>query len=212
MMVLVNQDIEAIEEPFGYPEMKNIDTCLGLDGIVGRHENEYYVCLAGSNEWKDWKINCELFPDRSGFHAGFNKSFLDGKKQILKALFPELSSSDLTDKYCLTGIANEFRDKKLSLNIGGFSNGAAVAVVASIFFYELEFPVNLVTWGQPKVLTTYQLKDAERLGSYIRVVHPFDPVTCVPIGLPHAGKVSRKFWWGWGHNLNKYLERSIILD
>lgn len=201
---------ENIEHDVGFPKMINIDACLGLDGIVGQHHDEYYVCLAGSNEWKDWKVNFQLLGNKKGYHSGFAKSFLDGKEQILKGLFPnlDLEREDLDE--CLRNIGKQFTESNTYLNIAGFSNGAAVAVIVAIFFASRGFKVNCVTWGQPKALTKRQIEETDKIDRYYRICHPFDPVTYVPLLLKHGGQQVFKFWFGWGHDLEKLLKCSIV--
>lgn len=202
----VSDDLETLDE---YQLMGKIDACLGLDGIAGEYRGEKFVCLAGSNEFKDWKINLQFWGNKKGYHSGFYKSFLDGRRQIYFLLFRSLDFTAPIEPQ-LAILSEKYRKHEFTVNIGGFSNGAAVALVLALELEKHGFLVNCVTWGQPKTLTEDQLKTCRRLLNYLRVAHPFDPVTYIPLLKKHLTPPLFRFWWGWGHDLQNYLKKSTI--
>lgn len=129
-----------------------IRTPLGLDGLAGHHQGSAYLCFEGSNEILDWKVNLDFECDREGFHKGFRQSYKIARRDIWLKLF----AIDIWDESFAAKTltqARKYKEKNKSIYIGGYSNGGAIALLAALDFSKQGFKVNLVTWGQPKIMS-----------------------------------------------------------
>ena len=164
--------------------MKQIDTILGTDGLVGRYKDAYLaLCFAGSNEIMDWAINLAKGTGENRLHNGFYAA-------AEAAIY--YTQIDLLGKYYTNRLENDkfLGEKVLELDgekiyIGGYSNGAAIAALVAARLSLCGFNVVLATWGQPKFAEKERVGYLGLVTKYYRFNHPYDPVTHVPIALVH---------------------------
>jgi hypothetical protein len=133
---------------------------------VLRRGIELLIVIAGTDQLRDWIANGLSIPGWY-VHPGYSEI----ASALIDSVRAELKESGLK-----------------TLTILGHSKGGAVAAVLGDYLFDL--PINIVSFGAPRIgsqsyANTYQ---HER---YVRVVHPFDIVAHLPLGIlgyRHCGK------------------------
>jgi len=159
---------EVIPDGFVCDSVQKIE-CQDTDtfGMACITANEVYFVFQGSESRSDWLNNFKII--RKEFHG-------------IKAHkgFAEAAQSVLADVVSIIA-ANQGKD----IVITGHSLGGAIAALIAVALRPQQ--VELITFGQPRVASSRQLRLA-LYGEYIRVVNGSDVVPRKPwLGYSHAG-------------------------
>lgn len=136
----------------------------------GTYQGDYVIALRGTASLKDavTDLHCGLSNSATGatVHAGFNKTFYS-----MKPAFQEYFSSRLTQSSSAT------------IHCVGHSLGGALAGLTADWLKQTySLPVNLYTFGAPRVgLQGFAQKTTARLDNIFRCTHGADPVPKVPL-------------------------------
>lgn len=182
------------------PEEK-LESSSGIQGFFKYEELVLTICFFGSNEPKDWLLNLNFFSENN-YHKGIAKGYMSIRKQLWSKVF-DLDTKDpnFRKKAKIKGYIQD--GMRINLQVIGYSLGGAIALLAALELSNFGFKVNLITFGQPKIIK--RLPKINRIKSYVRVVNPLDLVTHVPWWFTHlSGEVIYKIWVGNPHDLRRY--------
>lgn len=197
-----------------------IDTALGTDGILLKESNTIIIALAGSNETMDWLINIGANTNKKGIHTNFYKTAEVLWYRVIGEILPQSRKLDKesTDNYVR---AAAYHHNNLQIYCAGYSNGAAIANLLALQFYNVGFKnINLVTWGEPNEYTkqtaTHKLvtNSSNLKNNYICIHHGLDPVAYIPIMLtkkPSTNTVHTGGWHWFPHNFQQYIDQTVKL-
>lgn len=138
---------------------------LTAEGISPRFKGHHIIGIRGTvfTSCADWLTNLNVAithgPKNLEVHSGFEKAFTS-----MKPMFEAYVKSH----------------KPKCLHLVGHSLGGAIAQLTAIWASEKGLPVNLYTFGAPRVVLNHSVHSAaHNIGQY-RVTHGADPVPCVP--------------------------------
>lgn len=138
---------------------------LTAQGISPQFKGHHIIGIRGTvfTSCSDWLTNLNVAithgPKNLEVHSGFEKAFTS-----MKPMFEAYVKSH----------------KPKCLHLVGHSLGGAIAQLTAIWASEKGIPVNLYTFGAPRVVLNHSVHSAaHNIGQY-RVTHGADPVPCVP--------------------------------
>ncbi|WP_105181472.1 lipase family protein [Pseudoalteromonas sp. T1lg21] len=138
---------------------------LTAEGASPQFKGHHIIGIRGTvfTSCSDWLTNLNVAithgPKNLEVHSGFEKAFTS-----MKPMFEAYVKSH----------------KPKCLHLVGHSLGGAIAQLTAIWASEKGIPVNLYTFGAPRVVLNHSVHfAAHNIGQY-RVTHGADPVPCVP--------------------------------
>lgn len=193
------------------PTLYKVDTKFGTDGLVGNYQGKKIACFAGSNEPVDWLVNILKTTNDQGIHSGFDLAFNLVLPEVQYKLLGFYTSDLVTNTQALRDL--NYKDQ-ICLNLGGFSNGSAIACLLAAYFANAGIKVNLCTWGQPKLFSSDAISHTTEIYNYYRIFHRFDFVTAIPFGLRHGNRTKDIRTGGRRlstHSFKQYVEQTKLI-
>lgn len=142
--------------------------------IIGQgknqNENDYVVAVRGTSSKQDWLTNFNVgfspASNNSSVHAGFNRTFESMKPVLNKQLSSHLRKKSQGVVHC----------------VGHSLGGALASLIAVWIKAEYRRPVNLYTFGAPRVgLEGFASKSSAGIEQIYRCTHGADVVPKVPL-------------------------------
>ncbi|XP_046858557.1 lipase-like [Xenia sp. Carnegie-2017] len=174
----------AMESSDAYTEKKHSRDSKLFDkgrmkGFVKNTQNVIVVSFQGSDSLQDWFRNIQtLKKSYSGcqdckIHSGFLKSYSPLKDEMLRK------------------VNTLYQEHPKKILVTGHSLGGAMATLAAVDLVNAGYPVNLITFGAPRVGNKEFAQYVDRIvkGINLRVTYKNDIVTVIPNkGYRHAGQ------------------------
>lgn len=145
-----------------------------IQGKFYRQDNKLWLALRGSDHWRDWLINLQLWQKtegKVGIHAGFNQAYKQVRSEAI----------DFTRNFD-------------ELHLTGHSSGGAIALLLSLLLSTKGKKIITYTFNSPKVGNKQFANLCDRFFLHHRHYNFYDPLIYLPWGnFCHCGEPNAVF-------------------